>query len=125
MSRTSTVTGYGVLRSTVMGTLAVPAVRRMVSERTDKPWSWLVKADSKPDSAASCWRGANVADSAARSKSPRDCTEALPSVLRASALCKAPWRARAVCRAPTTAAGSAVGVSGCRVTGCPSAPTGT
>ena len=40
MTFTTAVTGYGAFFTTVMGTLAAPDVRRMVSERTVSTWTW-------------------------------------------------------------------------------------
>ena len=90
VSRTTTVTGYDVLRSSVMGTLAVPAVSRMVSERTDRPLQLWSRADSNPSSAACCWRGDNRLDSAARSRSSVAWAVAAPAGLPGHAR----WRSR-------------------------------
>ena len=52
MSRTRPQRDTALLRTTVMGTLAVPAVRRMVSERTAELGELLSRAASNPLTAA-------------------------------------------------------------------------
>ncbi|MGA2521291.1 MAG: hypothetical protein ABSG81_10800 [Acidimicrobiales bacterium] len=124
VSTTTTVTGYGVLRTTVMGTLAVPAVSRIVSERTASRWSWFSRAVSYPATAACCWPSVSTLDSAPRRRSPSVWAVSDPRAVADTALSKPSWRARAVRRArPGTAAG--VSAAGRLVSGCPSAPTGT
>ena len=126
VSRTTTVTGYGVLRRTVMGTLAVPAVRRMVSERTDRPWSWRAKADSKPDQGRLLLAGREQARLGGQEEVADGLDRGAPRRAPGHRAPQAAPGGPAPCAGRGHRAGAgAAGASGCRVTGWPSAPTGT